>query len=514
MLGRCLFTLILSSLFVQLISAQPDPEKYKAPTPSVDLSDYNWMHPELNMLQFYDRSALVDFYKKWNNTDKKKLTVIHFGDSHCQHDVLPGQIRKRLQEKHGKGGRGLMFPTSTARTYSSVEYTTKHTGTWKAERSITMRPKLPMGIRGMSCRTENAPASLVFNFKQDVPAEYTQLKIFCKRDIRSFDITAETSGKRVPIIVDASDRKPYVTVQIPAIKDRKLTLHIVKNEAYESEFEFYGMSLENPEDKGVIVHNAGVGAARYNSLLHQVLLWEQFPHIRPDVAIVDFGTNDFLYYDKIRPELESEIKTIIDKMRKVVPDITIILTSTSDLYWKKRNCKASEPFSDMMHRIAHEKKCALYDWFWISGGQGTMLNWTRSGLAQPDMIHLTVRGYRLKGNLFADAMQNSLEWLEKNPEANEFFFKIDDLRKQKPKAVASTAKPAAVAAKKTTTQKVTTVPKASTAGRKKYVHTIKKGESLYSIGRKYNVTINQIKSWNNMYRNTIFEGKKLTIYVK
>ncbi len=512
MLRCCMFSLAIILSF-NTLWAQPDPEEYKAPAPSVDLSEYSWMHPELNMLQFYDRTALMNFYNKWQKTDREKLTIIHFGDSHCQHDVLPGQIRKRMQAVHGKGGRGLMFPTSTAKTYSSVEYSTKHTGNWKAERSITLRPKLPMGIRGMSCRTESAPASLIFEFKQDVPKEYTQLKIFCKKDIRSFDISIEANGQRIPVKVDASDRKPYVTVNIPAITNRKLTLHIVKTEPYESEFEFYGMSLENPEDKGVVVHNAGVGAARYNSLLHQVLLWEQLPHLQPDVAIIDFGTNDFLYYDKIRPELESEIKTIIDKMRKVAPDITIILTSTSDLYWKKRNCKSSQAFSDMIHRIAHEKKCALYDWYWISGGQGTMLNWTRKGLAQPDMIHLTVRGYRLKGDLFFDAISNTLDWLEKNPTANEFAFKMDNLRKPKaqPAAVATAPK---TASNKTNTQKVSTTPPASTAGRKKYVHTIKKGESLYSIGRKYNVTVNQIKSWNNMYRNTIYEGKKLIIYVK
>ena len=44
------------------------------------------------------------------------------------------------------------------------------------------------------------------------------------------------------------------------------------------------------------------------------------------------------------------------------------------------------------------------------------------------------------------------------------------------------------------------------------VHTVKKGESLGSIARKYGVSVADIKRWNNMKKDTIVPGKKLTIY--
>lgn len=508
MFGRISFFAVLLLIFAQqACQAQPEAVKF-TPTTKVDLSEYPWMHPELNMLQFYNREALETLRQKWKRTDKEKLTVIHFGDSHCQNDALPGQIRKRMQEVHGATGRGLMFPTSTARTYSSIEYKTKHTGKWIAERSFRMRLKLPLGIRGMSCRTEQANSSLVFEFKKPVPKNYRQLKIFCKRDIRSFDIVVETSGKRIPVIVDASSRKPYIEVELPAITDQKLTLHIVRRNKYESEFEFYGMSLEDEADKGAVVHNAGVGAAKYNSLLNQILLWEQLPHLQPDVAIIDFGTNDYLYYDKIEPELESEIKTIIDKMRKAVPDICIILTSTQDLFWKKKNCMSGEPFSDMMHKIAYDKKCALFDWYWISGGQRKMLDWTKSRLAQPDMVHLTVKGYRLKGDLFFEALQNSLAWLDENPKENEFFFRIDKLKEEQA-VLRNGGKPKSESMSQKTT-KSNQKPAAATG--KYRTHIVKSGESLYSISLKYNVSIQELKRWNNKSKNTIYKGDRLKIY--
>ena len=43
-------------------------------------------------------------------------------------------------------------------------------------------------------------------------------------------------------------------------------------------------------------------------------------------------------------------------------------------------------------------------------------------------------------------------------------------------------------------------------------HTVKKGESLGSIAKKYHVSVSNIKKWNNMKKDTIVPGKKLIIY--
>ena len=48
--------------------------------------------------------------------------------------------------------------------------------------------------------------------------------------------------------------------------------------------------------------------------------------------------------------------------------------------------------------------------------------------------------------------------------------------------------------------------------RKLRLHTIKSGESVGIIADKYNISISQLKSWNNLRGNTIQAGKKLKIY--
>lgn len=45
------------------------------------------------------------------------------------------------------------------------------------------------------------------------------------------------------------------------------------------------------------------------------------------------------------------------------------------------------------------------------------------------------------------------------------------------------------------------------------IHTVKPGEHLSSIARKYNCSVTDIKLWNGIKANTVKPGKKLTIYI-
>ncbi|MDX2305047.1 MAG: LysM peptidoglycan-binding domain-containing protein [Microscillaceae bacterium] len=48
----------------------------------------------------------------------------------------------------------------------------------------------------------------------------------------------------------------------------------------------------------------------------------------------------------------------------------------------------------------------------------------------------------------------------------------------------------------------------------KITHEVTKGETLYSIAKKYKVSVDEVKEWNNLEDNTISEGQKLTIVRK
>lgn len=53
--------------------------------------------------------------------------------------------------------------------------------------------------------------------------------------------------------------------------------------------------------------------------------------------------------------------------------------------------------------------------------------------------------------------------------------------------------------------------KTSTSTSTVKTHTVKKGETLSSIAKKYGCTVNQLKQWNNLKSNNVVVGKKLKI---
>lgn len=56
-------------------------------------------------------------------------------------------------------------------------------------------------------------------------------------------------------------------------------------------------------------------------------------------------------------------------------------------------------------------------------------------------------------------------------------------------------------------------PASTTKSKRTIEHQVKKGDSLYSIAEQYNVTVEQIKSWNNFKSNKIIIGQVVTIYL-
>ncbi|MFS4494452.1 glucosaminidase domain-containing protein [Maribacter sp. 2308TA10-17] len=60
-------------------------------------------------------------------------------------------------------------------------------------------------------------------------------------------------------------------------------------------------------------------------------------------------------------------------------------------------------------------------------------------------------------------------------------------------------------------RKVTTEEKRVVANKKNEVHVVKEGDTLYSISRKYSVSVDDLKRWNYMYSDTISVGQKITV---
>ncbi|MDW8296895.1 MAG: GDSL-type esterase/lipase family protein [Raineya sp.] len=506
------FLFVFSFIFLQC--------KAQENSSSADTTAYPWLKPSLNYVQYYHRDALAYLYYKWKLAPKQKFSVVFFGDSHLQQGSYPDAFRKRLQEALGNGGKGLLTAFSAANTYSNTDYKTTHKGEWIYAKSFMKAPKLPLGVSGMSVRTGKLPAVLSFSFKEKLTTENNLLTIFCKKSSASFDIKLVIDETHTIIVsTDSTDNLPFIRLHIPPVR-QSIRLEMQKSRENQSFFEFYGMILENADDKFAILHNAGVGAAKYGSMLRKDLLAEQLPYFKPDLIVLDFGTNDYLYDDKIAPDLENQIREIIAKIRKITPDAVILLTTAQDLYWRKVNVKSGRAFSELIHKIASETKCLVYDWYWVAGGQTVMRDWFKAGLTLPDMVHLNAKGYTLKGNLFFEAFINTFQYFEKNPTQRQFILDTDSLKRQQAhfqgKRILAYDYHTPTATKKnkpkdTASQAKIIVPVKTQPHPKKITYIVKQGDTLFGIAQKYKVSVLQLQTWNNLKDNNLRIGQELII---
>ncbi len=386
---------------------------------TVDSLVYPWYSPSGNYIEFYSKNSVTNFFDALNNSKKNKVSIVQFGDSHIQSEIPTNETRILLQKKYGNGGRGIVFPYSTAKTYSSIHYSTKHQGNWIYAKSDKPSKDLPKGLMGISSKTNDTTASFNIVFNSKIPSNHTRINLYCETDSLSYDLIVETDGNSTTLdIYKNSENSGVVTFTLPSISN-SITFKTLKTKKSQNQFIIHGFEIINPDDKGVIFYSSGVGGAKFNSLLNIENLSKELKFISPDLVILDFGTNDILYSDSLKSNLENDIKNVISLVRKSSPMISIILCSTQDLFYKQKNLESTEKYSILLKKIAKETETAYWDWYNISGGKGSLKDWLTSGIAKTDMIHLTNIGYRIKGKLLFDAIENTKNKIEKNPNQNE-----------------------------------------------------------------------------------------------
>ncbi len=401
----------------------------------VDSLKFPWYAPSINFVQFYHKTAIKHFYESLNQSDKMKISIMHMGDSHIQSEIPTGVARQLLQQKYGDGGRGLVFPYSAAKTYSSIHYSSKHEGNWQYAKTLKIPPSIPLGIMGMSVKTEDSTASLTYTFNNKFSSNYKTLKIYCNIDSLSYDVNIETDGVVYPVEINAvrlPSNLPYVLVNVNSLSN-VISLKCVKTKKSQKEFLFYGLEITSNDDKGIVYHSAGVGGSRFKGLLHIEKFNSHLKTINPDLVILDLGTNDFLYDDSIKSNLRSEIIEIITNVRVATPLATVMLCTTQDLYYKQKNIESCEKFSELLQGVAKELDCALWDWFWISGGPKVLKNWQAEGLARTDLIHLTNSGYKVKGKLLYDGIENTMAYIKKYPAKDSLIIDVRKVKERKDK---------------------------------------------------------------------------------
>lgn len=467
---------------------------------------FPFIHYQDNFVEWTEPTALARFFQALDSAKQKQVRVVHIGDSHVQADWITGYVRNKYQQRFGHGGRGMVFPYACANTHSAYDYNSYSYGNWAYAKNVQEDPAYDLGLSGATVATADEKAWFKFVFTDDaLKPSFTQLDLYLERRTSSFDLVVQL-GERDTFHVDVwpdslvdstqIEDSLHVRLQLPEVSDT-LSIYVKKQRPEQKRLEFYGLSLSNPGDSGVLYHSVGINGAGYTDVMRQNLMYDQLKQIQPQLVIIDFGANDFDYRYYKKDALKANLSSIIDAVRKALPGVSILVTNVQDAYRRWHNLIECSWFAVHTREVAMAKGCAYYDYYHVAGGRYSMLQWRSYGLAKSDKVHLKPGGYYLKGDLYYQAMMGSYALYKAKDQ-------LKSLRAQNP-AYDSLFK-------YSFEYKAEEVESNVRKQGNKITYTIRPGDNLGFISQRFGVRVSQIQQWNNMSGTRIYPGKVLVLY--
>jgi len=376
-----------------------------------------------NLIPFLNKLKLI-------KTEGKKVNILQLGDSHMQMGYFVEEMRNNFSNAFGLSSVGTIFPYSIA-NYRPFYIQSKTTsGIWEGKNNLNTESDFKYGVSGFTIKTNNKNASFeiaphrisnniasgnqVIIYYQAV--ESSTLNVVGKNTLIDTNTIINSTNVFSSKLEDSANNWKKVTFYFEK-PINKISISIKQaNEG--SPFYIYGMQLINSNQPGIIYNNCGVGGAQFSSLCNNSSYSVgQIKDINPDLIIFSYGSNEsytsaFKYNNYFKM-----VRDYLTKVKQVVPDAAIILTSPPDTRSKNRFPINSDSIGIAFNKIAQELNLSFWDLRYQMGGNGSLYKWLKNGLASKDQLHFTKDGYALQAKLFIsaifDAFNNTVSENEK-----------------------------------------------------------------------------------------------------
>ncbi len=347
---------------------------------------------------------------------KKKVNIVHFGDSHIQADYFSGEMRSHFNDELllGNGGRGYLFPCSMANASNPHNIKVSYKGIWNGCRNVELHKSCSWGLSGMTSTTTNTEATFTVDpnlSQQSHKYEITRVKVYYQVSNKNsyYVKLLLNNGVLYPVRLDVDGYAEFI---LPT-PEKNITIGLEKRFDHQNFFTLEGISFEN-DNKGVQYNAVGVNSATVPSFLKMPKFESHLRSLAPDLVIISLGTND-AYTPYFNPnQYKMNLARLIQKIKNAAPNTSILLTTPNDCALYGKFNKANQEATRVILELASESNCAVWDLFTIMGGLGSINQWLGAGLSASDRIHLSGKGYRLQGDLLYDALVTAYGEYKKN----------------------------------------------------------------------------------------------------
>ncbi|WP_060873241.1 LysM peptidoglycan-binding domain-containing protein [Myroides odoratus] len=402
--------------------------------------------------------------KELSEGKRKKVNIVHIGDSHIQADFFSGRVRSLIQEQFGNGGLGFTFPYQLARTNSNNFVRYSSNSEWENRRNIYPVNGAKVGLSGIALSSAAKDAVIKVDLRESKFA-FTKVKLFTPNNEltyrvgitdREVNFTPTTKTKTSTHKIKSGESlsgiaKKYNTTvaqlkQLNKLKSANIqagkTLVIPTKEVERPQIatsvfqpvhyskqktcfafdfpnataQFYlyseaknesndlnGIVLEN-DQAGIVYHTIGVNGARYSDYNKYPLFFDQLEGLEADLIIISLGTNEA--FDKIDGEsFKAEINRFLKEVKSKNPETSILVTSPPPSYFSKGN--PNTVASTLANEIiinGVDQKYAIWDMYYNLGGTLGLPYLIEEQMLSKDLVHYTIKGYEYTGTLFFEGL--------------------------------------------------------------------------------------------------------------
>ncbi len=334
------------------------------------------------------------------------IRILHYGDSPTTGDLITADARAMLQKEFGDGGTGFILIARPWAWYNHRGVEMDANSAWKIE--IAGATSVKDGLHGLGGVSFVGGQGAVAHWRVRNQGA-VEVAYLTQPDGGTFAVDADDS--ELGTVETAGDAKApgYASFKIPQ-GAQKFAVRVTKGTV-----RLYGVEFRRGSP-GVMYSALGINGANVTLLSHAFNEhhWTaELRHYKPDLVIVNYGTNESGYPDFVNKTWAPEMKEVVRRLHAALPDSSIMLMSPMDRGERKlageiHTMPVLPRLVQIEARVAAENGTAFFNTFEAMGGQGTMARWyaAEPRLVSADFIHPMPAGAKIVGELLYNALRD------------------------------------------------------------------------------------------------------------
>jgi lysophospholipase L1-like esterase len=355
--------------------------------------------------------SLDHFYEALRQTELQRnaavTKIMHYGDSPTTADLITADTRAILQDQFGNAGHGYILMGKPWAWYGHRGFEISSSGWQITPANQTEVRNGLFGLGGVVFR--GSPGAVTRLTARDSSHTLVEVSYLKEPSGGAFELYAQ--GQPIgEIDTNCPEiRSGFASFPIP-LGTKQFELRVKSGNP-----RLYGAQFTKP-GPGVVYNSLGVNGA-YVAILSRMFQdkhWaEQLKHYKPDLIIVNYGTNESVYASFVDTSYTKELREVIRRIKAAVPDTSILVMSPMDRGQREPSGEIGTVPSlvrliNLQQKVAADTGCGFFNTFQAMGGLGTMGHWYNAEprLVSADFIHPMPRGAKLVGNLLYRGLIN------------------------------------------------------------------------------------------------------------